>query len=68
MPAETREMLVPAVNENKVVLINVWWQICQDDNQSANCGELCQRAEHGLVLVAAEGRPGKVLLASKKMP
>lgn len=58
VPADPREMVVPGVNENKAVLMNAWWQTCQDDNQPANCGELRQRAEHGLALVAAEGRPG----------
>ncbi|MEX1665311.1 rubber dioxygenase RoxB [Zhongshania arctica] len=58
VPADPREMVVPGVNENKAVLMNAWWQTCQEDNQPANCGELRQRAEHGLALVAAEGRPG----------
>ena len=58
VPADPREMIVPGVNENKAVLMNAWWQTCQDDNQPANCGELRQRREHGLALVAAEGRPG----------
>jgi mono/diheme cytochrome c family protein len=58
VPADPREMVVPGVNENKAVLMNAWWQTCQEDNQPANCGELRQRAEHGLALVAAEGRLG----------
>lgn len=58
VPDDPREMVVPGINENKAVLMNAWWQTCQDDNQPANCGELRQREEHGLALVAAEGRPG----------
>ncbi|WP_232787800.1 hypothetical protein [Spongiibacter nanhainus] len=58
VPADPREMVVPGVNEGKAVLMNAWWQTCQDDNHPGTCGELRRRDAEGLALVAAEGRPG----------
>ncbi len=58
VPADPREMVVSGVNEGKAVLMNAWWQTCQDDNHPGTCGELRRRDAEGLALVAAEGRPG----------
>ncbi|MBD2858912.1 hypothetical protein IB286_07785 [Spongiibacter sp. KMU-158] len=58
VPADPREMVVPGVNAGKAVLMNAWWQTCQQDNHPGTCGELRRRDAEGLALVAAEGRPG----------
>jgi endo-cleaving rubber dioxygenase len=58
VPADPREMVTPGVNKDKAVLMNAWWQTCQDDNHPGTCGELRARSERGFALVAAEGRPG----------
>ena len=58
VPDDPREMIVPGVNEGKAVLMNAWWQTCQDDNHPGTCGELRARSERGLALVASEGRVG----------
>lgn len=64
VPADPREMIVPGVNQGKAVLMNAWWQTCQEDNHPGTCGELRRRDAEGLALVAAEGRPGAASMFS----
>ncbi|MGJ8670383.1 MAG: rubber dioxygenase RoxB [Oceanococcus sp.] len=64
VPADPRELVTPGVNEGKAVQMNAWWQSCQEDNHPGTCGELRARSEHGLALVAAEGRQGSASMFS----
>lgn len=64
VPTDPRTMVVPGINEGKAVMMNAWWQTCQDDNKPATCGELRARSEKGLAIVAAEGRPGAASMFS----
>lgn len=58
VPADPRELVTPGVNEGKAVLMNAWWQTCQDDNHPGTCGELRKWSERGLAISASEGRLG----------
>ncbi|HSW11341.1 MAG TPA: hypothetical protein VLI06_00790 [Solimonas sp.] len=58
VPADPRELVVPGVNEGKAVLMNAWWQTCQEDNHPGTCGGLRQRAARGYPLVASDGEVG----------
>jgi hypothetical protein len=58
VPQDPRELVVPGVNQGKAVLMNAYWQTCQEGNHPANCGDLRARAERGYRLVAANGEIG----------
>ena len=58
VPQDPRELVVPGVNQGKAVLMNAYWQTCQEGNHPANCGDLRERAERGYRLVAANGEIG----------
>src|SRR5690606_10700051 len=47
VPQDPRELVVPGVNAGKAVLMNAYWQTCQDDNHPGTCGALRARAERG---------------------
>lgn len=58
VPQDPRELVVPGVNQGKAVMMNAWWQTCQDDNHPGTCGELRARSERGYRLIAANGEIG----------
>lgn len=58
VPVDPRALVTPGVNNGKAVMMNAWWQTCQQDDHPGTCGELRAREARGLNLVAAEGRLG----------
>ena len=58
VPLDPRELVTPGVNANKAVLMNAWWQTCQEGNHPGTCGELRARAARGYPLVASDGEVG----------
>jgi len=58
LPQDPRELVTPGVNAGKAVLMNAWWQTCQEGNHPGTCGELQQRVARGYPLVASDGEIG----------
>ncbi len=58
LPVDPRTLVVPGANAGKAVYFNIWWQVCQQDDTPANCGEQRARVARGYPLVASAGQMG----------
>lgn len=58
VPEDPRHRVVPGVNQGKAVLMNAWWQTCQEGGHPGTCGELRARQKRGFALIASDGEIG----------